>query len=81
MCSSRCIVLVSQSPDIDGWRFFYPFTFSIWLLAIELWLVSLRVGSNWKSVVKYGATLMEVDVDGSISYPEPQVKDNGICFS
>jgi hypothetical protein len=29
--------------------------------------------------MKYGATLMEVDVDGTLSYPEPQVttKDNG----
>lgn len=29
--------------------------------------------------MKYGATLMEVDVDGTLSYPEPQInsKDNG----
>lgn len=35
-------------------------------------------------ILKYGTTQMEVDVDGSFSYPEPQmnVKDNGkiLCF-
>lgn len=32
-----------------------------------------------QTLEKYGATLMEVDVDGTLSYPEPQVtaKDNG----
>jgi len=32
---------------------------------------------------KYGATLMEVDVDGSLSYPEAQMtaKDTGNVFS
>lgn len=32
--------------------------------------------------VKYGATRVEVDVDGSLSYPEPQIiaKDKGKCL-
>ncbi|XP_030504760.1 cyclin-H1-1 isoform X1 [Cannabis sativa] len=29
-----------------------------------------------QTLEKYGATLMEVDVDGSLSFPEPQVKEN-----
>lgn len=35
--------------------------------------------SNQLVFVKYGATLMEVDADGSLSYPDPQAnsKDNG----
>lgn len=34
---------------------------------------------KFQYIVKYGATRMEVDIDGSFSYAEPQndVKDNG----
>ena len=49
---------------------------------IKVIILCIPVTLIMQYVLKYGATRMEVDVDGSLSYPEPQTdaKDNGKHF-